>query len=74
MMTEKNNGNPAFPMEPVAGMSLRDYFAIHANENDIKYYMKELESITGGIDKYIYRNREQAKYAYADAMIKEREK
>lgn len=54
-------------------MSLRDYFAAKANEYDIKYYMKELKSIKGGIDEYIYRSREQARYAYADAMLKARE-
>lgn len=55
-------------------MSLRDYFAAHANENDIKYYMKELESITHGIAQYKYRSRIEARYAYADAMLKAREK
>jgi len=50
------------------GMSLRDYLAAHTTEQDIakhKLYCSE----EGGI---IHRTREQAKYAYADAMLEVR--
>lgn len=49
-----------------AGMTLRDYFAARAGEEDISYYREfkyGLPSCT----------REQAKYRYADAMLAARE-
>lgn len=45
------------------GMSLRDFFASKANEQDIAFY----------ISAYGCR-REVARYKYADDMLKEREK
>jgi hypothetical protein len=55
-----------------AGMSLRDYFATHAKESDVEYYMK----YKGGDNErtVFLRTREEAKYAYADAMLEAREK
>ena len=45
-MGDKNDGGPAFPLETTAsgvffesGMSLRDYFAAAATEEDIREYM-----------------------------------
>lgn len=63
-----NTGGPAFPLQSIgpdfvpghAGMTLRDYFAARASDEDIKpYWVAPL-------------NREQAKYKYADAMLKAR--
>ena len=72
-MTEKNNGGPAFPIsnnDVIAavikdgnhpdGMSLRDYFAIHASEKDI-------EAIRFGFSDM---SRSEARYIYADEMLK----
>lgn len=58
-MTEKANNPPAFPV------TLRDYFAIHASESEIKEYMKTYA--------FGY-NYSRARYCYADAMLAEREK
>ena len=68
-MTTKDNGGPAFPQmlgeryEPMSteGMSLRDYFAIHASEEDILVQANA-------------KTRVQARYMHADAMLAEREK
>ena len=63
------------------GMTLRDYFAAKATEEDIKAHregsMEEHIAVDGTGRKYItHRNtrytREQAKYRYADAMLKAR--
>ena len=65
-----NTGGPAFPCDRIPtpdgrvitsdGMTLRDYFAARASDEDIKpYWVAPL-------------NREQAKYKYADAMLKAR--
>ena len=73
-MTKKiNDGGPAFPngvcdsntgsYHIVDGMSLRDYFAIHASEKDI-------EAIRFGFSDM---SRSEARYIYADEMLKARE-
>lgn len=74
-MSKSNDGGPAFPgsisidsldglNHGPPGMSLRDYFAAHATGDDISaYLMVEVGS------KVISLPREQAKYAYADAML-----
>ena len=86
-----NTGGPAFPTtkplehwgDPNQGMTLRDYFAAKASEDDIAEH-----SSKGFIEEYVfdlgngrkelrnreaYRTREEAKYRYADAMLKARE-
>ena len=87
----KNTGGSAFPgtqyangVQPTGfshGMTLRDYFAAKATEEDIRAYregpIEEHIAIDGNGRKYItHRNtrytREQAKYRYADAMLKAR--
>ena len=85
MTTE--TGGPAFPCEQQtnwtsAGMSLRDYFAAKASEEDIKAHqdggvkeqvvddMNGWKSIVHCSVRY---TREQAKYRYADAMLKARQ-
>jgi hypothetical protein len=61
-----DTSGPAFPIKgPVMtsdeqGMTLRDYFAAKAGEKDIEPYW------------VVPLNREQAKYKYADAMLRAR--
>ena len=64
-MTEKNDGGPAFPCISGSanyhqeGMSLRDYFAVHATEEHILHQPRA-------------KSRQQARYMHADAMLKAR--
>ena len=84
-----NTGGPAFPTgtggnTPYSnGMALRDFFAAKASEEDIKYWMPmgvmvtKVRAVEAGF-KSIYEepgmySREQARYRFADAMLKERE-
>ena len=69
-MTNKDNGGPAFPCDyegstrsDACGLSIRDYFAAHASEDDIARVL-EYNMIT----------RQQARYMHADAMLLERSK
>lgn len=68
-MSNQPNGGSAFPVPGVTGnlcrgMTLRDYFAAHASMDDahrwVSIYNSNGQSITY----------EEAKYAYADAMLK----
>ena len=63
-------------------MTLRDYFAAQASEQDIKHYEQDEGKEISGTDtlgrewkrrEIIYYTREQAKYLCADAMLKARE-
>lgn len=75
-MAEKiNDGGPAYPhcFEDIEGhpnwgqsqgMSLRDWFAGQASEADIERHSNFWRG-----DTHIMRTREEAKYAYADAML-----
>ena len=63
-------------------MTLRDYFAAQASEQDIKHYEQDEGKEISGTDtlgrewkrrEIIYYTREHAKYLYADAMLKARE-
>ena len=65
------------------GMDLRDYFAARATEQDIKNYERDDGKEIFGTDSFgrqwkqvetTYFTREEAKYRYADAMMKAREK
>ena len=81
------NNPPAFPtgtgVTPYnPGMTLRDYFAAKATEKDVEEYergsrIKEVPRKDGvGNDRFsetVYYTREQAKFRYADAMLKARE-
>ena len=79
-MDKINDGGPAFPVPMVpwqdgfinvecTGASLRDWFASHASENDIRRHQSLIERSNG----YTYQpSIEECKYAYADAMIKAR--
>ena len=88
-MSNTNTGGPAFPfwsdsggLAGHAGVTLRDYFAAKASEDDIRANIEGpmQECIVEGSDgrKHITHRtikyaREQAKYRYADAMLKARE-
>ena len=84
----KDTSGPAFPIvidtgqsvEWHRGMNLRDYFAAKASEEDIGFWRLtgrmaiEASSITGRpLEVPELRTREQARYAFADAMLKARE-
>ena len=69
------DGGPAFPIpygqvmsESGMGMSLRDFIANHASEKDVE----EHKYVYPGSPPMVTLTREQAKYAYADAMLKAR--
>ena len=67
-------GYPTNEYVTVDGMTLRDYFAAKAVQSDIIDYMYK-HSNTGSphvIGMKQIRTREEAKYAYADAMLKAR--
>jgi hypothetical protein len=88
-MSNTNTGGPAFPNEgfngwgsPQEGMTLRDYFAIHATNEDVTRHIggpmvEEIQTDMQGrkmiVNRPIRRNREQARFAFADAMLKARE-
>lgn len=76
---EINDGGPAFPYSALTpegpqiygdskGMSLRDYFAVHANDEDIKSYYEPKEISCNSYARAV------ARYRFADAMLKAREK
>jgi hypothetical protein len=80
-MNSPSSGGPAFPQpnaytnddgsQERGGMSLRDYFAIHAQPQDFALYLCEYER---DADRYINRTPAEARYAFADAMIRARSK
>ena len=70
-MEKINDGGPAFPSDRAGqvGMSLRDWFASHASENDIRRHQSIIERSNG----YTYMpSIEECKYAYASEMIRAR--
>ena len=90
-MSNTNTGGPAFPQYVVSnggtyvegGMTLRDYFAAKASEEDIQAHIwkgfneVQIRTAPDGkkyeISAAATWTREQAKYRYADAMLKARE-
>lgn len=87
MREPKDNGGTAFPYNQHSngcdGMSLRDYFAIHApNEGidaimgvsikDVKVFMGLLEGEGYNSSVHYPQANAKARYAFADAMIKAR--
>ena len=74
-MTQPNDGGPAFPragsdyVKAQEGMSLRDWFATHAGQNDILRHKSMIEQSNGFTRTPSV---EECKYAYADAMLKAR--
>lgn len=78
----KDNGGPAFKVmfdartgKQIEGISVRDYIAVRATEEDIKNYMPSHSGLQGkAITGRLAKTREEAKYMYADAMLEERSK
>lgn len=70
-MTQPNDGGPAFPSDRFGeiGMSIRDYIATHANHQDASRWHQKLGEACNWATTPTM---EQAKYAYADAMLKAR--
>ena len=81
-MTEnKDNGGPAFPFVDSAsphehqGMSLRDYFACHASDEDLKTQaniLRESQRKQYGVAVLPDNWTAQARYLHADAMLEAR--
>jgi hypothetical protein len=77
MSQQIDDGGSAFPVAyhpegnsaDQPGMSLRDWLAHHASEEDIAPYVQLCMNPGSTGARIISRNREQAKYAYADAML-----
>lgn len=59
---------------PINGMTLLDYFADQATEEDIQEYMWEVSRGARSFSKIQIRNRAEARYAYATEMMKARNK
>ena len=86
MSNEFDTGGPAFPrpgdFNPQLGMTLRDYFAAHATEEDICVALdsvKQVETVKDSgkgykvIRKELPENARQiARYIHADLMLKAR--
>jgi hypothetical protein len=68
-MSTNYDGGPAFPIpsDEHLGMSLRDYFAAHASEEDIRSVMVFGEGFSDSSD------RAAARLRFADLMLKARE-
>ena len=83
-MKNIETGGPAFPnskFNNVFGMTLRDYFAAKASEEDIADYrigpttehvIESLNGLKSIVNFPEMRTRMQAKYLYADAMLEAR--
>ncbi len=72
--TEPIYGNDIIGVKQSTGMDLRDYFAAIASEQDIDKYQWNTTVGYGTVSKIEMCSREEAKYKYADAMMKAREK
>lgn len=75
---KKETGGPAFPrsgdFNPQTGMTLRDYFAAKATEEDIKAASKFVGYVEiNGVTCDPPNKRQLARYIHADAMLKARE-
>ncbi len=82
----KANGGSAFPTVEANyhnentrgdGLSVRDYMAIHASEDDVQYVMRaytKQKMVVGEYRDCCSISRLQARYLHADAMLAERDK
>ena len=80
-MSDTNDGGPAFPVlemhtdgksrTTMPGMSLRDWFAAQANEQDIQTAFEDA-ALTSS--RFQLQGRAWARYHHADAMLAERNK
>ena len=84
-MSDKDNGGAAFPkagLDPWGaakslntGMTLRDYFAAKASEEDIEYQIRMIAPRNGFGEVMSHKvGRAAARFAHADEMIQERAK
>ena len=88
-MNTPKDGGPAFP-QPIhklnfdttpddfdetgrGGMTLRDWFAAQATDEDIRQFTEVFKSQQGH-GTFDLTSRTEARYKFADAMLKEREK
>ncbi|MDB5777565.1 MAG: hypothetical protein JWP38_3698 [Herbaspirillum sp.] len=76
-MRSPRSGGAAFPLvfrngQAQSGMTLRDYFAIHADSHDVACATEEL-SLSGGLNHCVSAAHRlaTARYAVADAMLAE---
>ena len=76
-MSNTNTGGPAFPRpsygpnEPADGMTLRDYLAVHATDEDVKAQAEVLREISPM--RILPEGwRSTARYMHADYMLKAR--
>jgi len=86
MSENRDNGGPAFPVQysneadgptvmPSEGMSLRDYFACHASDEDLKTQaniMRESQRKQYGVAVLPDNWTSVARYMHADAMLEAR--
>lgn len=75
-MISQYDGGPAFSYEhsQQSGMTLRDYFAAHADVKDmVSQYLRATNNSTPDFQEIIDLTAD-AKYKLADAMLNEREK
>lgn len=87
-MSDINDGGPAFPVKDAAawqahGMTLRDYLAAHASDEDVDAQLAHIDSVTvirRASDGSFFEGfempanaRQIARYMHADAMLKARE-
>ena len=81
-----NNGGPVYPVQEfnadgtpatlTLGITLRDYFAVHASDEDVKCQIEAIRSAqikAGGIGVLADGWNVTARYMHADAMLKARE-
>jgi hypothetical protein len=73
-----NDGGPAFPTAfqmHSKGMTLRDYFAAAASEEDIQEFMPTTQKAATTFYEYygFLPSRQWARYCHADVMLKARE-
>jgi len=55
------------------GMTLRDYYSIHASDEDVKWAMGEIQKEVSDFNAPCP-TPQQARFYFADAMLKERSK
>lgn len=77
----KDNGGPVFPFPAIhgrdapTGMTLRDYFAAKATEEDIAYQILVMAPRNGFGEVMSHKvSRAAARFAHADDMLAERAK
>ena len=68
VQVEDCDGNNHAAMAQCFGMSLRDWFATHATEDDIRFHMRWHRHGESDV-KVSSCGREEARYRYADAML-----